>query len=240
MKAIFTVLALALPLASYAAQPIQTSTLTFSDVRHESYWNPLPADAGLTILSDVGGATTITTASWGKVLNQVNGGTWSIGSDYVLSMNLAPKAGYVITGFSFSATVSGVLETTSPPQLPGWLNPGMAANTAGISLPDGKGGAVTKLAKDVTDPVQYSFARNDLSIDKTQKFVFDTELVAYTQAGYWSTPDGDYKLPSYAEIHLNDPKLTIYTALAPVPEPEAWAMLLAGLAFAGVVARRRK
>lgn len=240
MKAIFTALALAVPLASFAAQPIQTSTLTFSDVQHTSYWNRLPADVGLTVLSDVGGATTITTPSWGKVLNQVNGGSWSIGTDYVLSMNLAPKAGYVITGFSFSATLSGVLETAGPPP-PGYsFDPGLAASTAGISLPDGKGGSTTKLVHDATAPVQYSFARNDLSIDKAENFTFDTELVVYTQAAYYSLPGEIYKMPSYAEIHLVDPRLTIYTGLAPVPEPEQWAMMLAGLALAGVAARRRE
>lgn len=242
MKAIFTLLALALPLASYAAPTIQTSTLTFSDVSQSSYWNPLPADAGLTVLSDVGGSTTVTTQSWKNVLNLTYGSSHDISSDYVLSMNLAPKAGYVITGFSFAATISGVLETGVPPiPPPVWFMPGSATNYVSMSLPDGSGKAVSKTVHDFTDPAQYSFARHDLSIGKAEKFTFETSVTVSLSNGYWSGPDGWVgKLPSYGEIHLNDPRLTIYTALAPVPEPESWAMLLAGLGFVGVAARRRK
>lgn len=243
MKTILTALALVLPLAAQATQTVQTSTLTFSNLSHEANWTSLPQDVGLTILSDTAGATTITTPSWGNVLNLTYGSSGGIGEDYWLAMKLAPKAGYVITGFSFSATVSGVLEANSvpPPDVPPEaFTPGVAKNEAGIYLPDGAGGTTGKLLHDVTDAQQYAFERHDLSIDHATDFLFQTRVYATTQYAHWETPTGGGKWGSYAEVHLNDPRLTIYTALAPVPEPESWAMLLGGLALVGVAARRRK
>lgn len=65
-----------------------------------------------------------------------------------------------------------------------------------------------------------------------------------------STKDEGYALPSYYPGTINDPtipaglghgdwKVTI-TGVVAVPEPETWAMLLAGLAMVSTVARRRK
>lgn len=65
-----------------------------------------------------------------------------------------------------------------------------------------------------------------------------------TYATWWDNPDGmsptEHRVYSYAQIAFKDPTLTIYTALVPVPEPETWAMLLAGIALVGVAKRRNK
>lgn len=241
MKTIFAALALAIPLAAYAEQPIQASNLSFSKVSQHAEWVTLPDNVGLTILSDQGGATTVTTSAWGSVLD-LHVGSLSIGEYYTLGMTLNPKAGYVITGFSFTATVAGILNTPSGPPagIPmSNFTPGFARNGAGIYLPDGDGNSVSKILTTYTTPTQYSFARNDLSIDSAKAFEFVTNAYVWAEYAHWSYPGGEGKAGSEAAIRLTDPRLTIYTALAPVPEPESWAMMLAGMALVGVVVRRR-
>jgi hypothetical protein len=45
---------------------------------------------------------------------------------------------------------------------------------------------------------------------------------------------------SSGDVSLMAPNLTAFTVTAPVPEPETYAMLLAGLGVVSAVARRRK
>ncbi|QBQ39484.1 PEP-CTERM sorting domain-containing protein [Pseudoduganella plicata] len=164
-------------------------------------------------------------------------------------MDLTPKAGYRITGFSFSATVSGSLYTstlnTSDPRYH-LDSPAYAANTVTVFLPDGKGGFTQTHLDNVTAATPLSLERHDLSILGTTQFDFDTRVFTQSQYGQYTFYDPDTqdiwssKLPASASLSLSNPTLTIYTALAPVPEPATWAMLLAGVGIVGVARRRRQ
>ena len=70
----------------------------------------------------------------------------------------------------------------------------------------------------------------------------------FTQDGTTPTPIAQWNQPSY-DINNNDQKGTFYSihlsgvdsaSVTAVPEPEAFAMLLAGLCLVGAVARRRR
>ena len=88
--------------ASYAAEaPIQSSTLQFSNITHDSWYQLPEGPVGLQVLSDTAGATTITTPAWETAVDLWVGGSHALGDTYRLSMDLTPKAGYRITGFSF-------------------------------------------------------------------------------------------------------------------------------------------
>jgi hypothetical protein len=70
----------------------------------------------------------------------------------------------------------------------------------------------------------------------------------YMPVSSTSTFGEGYALPAYYPGTINDPTIPVgmgrgdwqVTITGVVPEPETWAMLLAGLAMVGTVARRRK
>lgn len=236
MRTILATLAFITPLISQAAIPdVHTSTLNLSSI--VDYYD----STALTVLSDQGGATQVTTAAWQTANNTAAGGSYTEGNDYQISMTLAPAAGYVITGYSISALASGTLYTSpKPPEANGTWVPGVAKNLALIYLSDGKGGFTTKEIDNITTPVQFEYGVHGLSLDHATNLTFSTLSSAGTAYGRWEDMNGEYKYGSYAQLSLSAPSLTIYTALAPVPEPETWGMLLAGIALIGVAKRRSK
>jgi hypothetical protein len=62
------------------------------------------------------------------------------------------------------------------------------------------------------------------------------------ESTYWIDPlqtDDDHKSPSFVEVEIDHPVLTVYTQALAVPEPAPCAMLSAGLAVLGWRRRRR-
>lgn len=242
MRTILAALALATPLVSYASAipDVHTSTLNLTSI--SDYSN----STALTVLSDQGGATKVTTAAWRTMRNIETDGGFANYDDYRMSMTFAPAAGYVITGYSISAYASGILKpAVRPPEANGSWKPGVAENRSSIYLPDGRSGLTFKEFDDITTPTLLEFGVQGLSIDRATEFHFETAISANAAFGnWWDNPDGwnptEHRVGSYAQIAFKDPTLTIYTALAPVPEPETWAMLLAGIVLVGVAKRRNK
>ncbi|MBA5637803.1 PEP-CTERM sorting domain-containing protein [Duganella sp. LX20W] len=158
----------------------------------------------------------------------------------MLSMTLTPATGYVITGYSISASVSGVLKTPEkPPEANGTWVPGQASNEAVIYLPDAQGGLTSGRMNNVTTATPFEYGVHGLSISHATHLQFGTFANASAAYASWDDMFGTNKLSSYAKMDVSAPSLTIYTALAPVPEPETWGMLLAGVAVIGMVKRRK-
>lgn len=237
MQTILAALAVATPLLAQAAIPdVHTGTLDLSAIVDYS------GSQMLDVLSARNGVVTVTTAPWQTIHHDlVAGGSFPTWSEYMLSMTLTPAAGYVITGYSISASVSGVLETPEkPPEANDTWVPGQASNKAVIYLQDANGGLTSKEINDTTTATPFEYGVHGLSINHATNLQFGTFANAYATYAHWDDMFGGDRLSSYAEINVSAPSLTIYTALAPVPEPETWGMLLAGVAMIGMAKRRRK
>ena len=248
MRSILLAALCALPLVSYAAPQIETSTLQFSSLYHNSPWlgGEPPPVVDLQVLSSGVGATTITTSVWGTVSDFEVAGSFGQGGTYRLGMDIAPQQGYVITGFTFSATLTGELymATVSGPNVY-VSHPAYAHNEFTMSLPDGAGGSISKTVENFTGTTTFSLTSDDLMLTSLTSLVFDTYGFVRSQYGHYVhfPEQGDpyeSKLPARARLDLINPTLTIHTALAPVPEPATWATMVAGFAILAGVARRRQ
>lgn len=245
---LFTALCV-LPLVSYAAPPqIETSTLQFSNLYHDSNWlgGEPPPVVDLQVLSSTVGSTTITTSAWDWVSDFEVAGSFSMGGNYRVGMDIAPQQGYVITGFTFSATLAGKvsMSTVSGPGV--YVSaPAYAHNEFTMSLPDGAGGSISKTVENFTGTTTFSLTSDDLMFTGLTSLVFDTYGFTESRYGHvvYFPEEGEpweSKLPAHAWLDLINPTLTIHTALAPVPEPATWATMVAGFTLLAGVARRRQ
>lgn len=236
MRKILATLAFATPLLSYAAIPdVQTSTLDITSI------SDYADSTALNVLSDQGGAAQFSTAVWQSAHNISTDGGIGIQYEFQINMTVAPKAGRVITGYSISGLASGILKT---PDKPAEANeswrPGSAHNGANIYMPDAQGHTIFKSIDDITSSTQMELGVYNLSIDHATTLTFSTQTFALAGYASWWEPYDEHKLLSFAAVNFGAPTLTIYTALAPVPEPETWGMLLAGMALIGLAKRRSK
>jgi len=166
---------------------------------------------------------------------------------YVLStLRFQAADGYRITGIEFSATASAV---TTPPVLPdgaivmephgwnsyAWANMALTPPGTTASLPD------QYFDADFLQPVEYR-----RTIQNTADLrVFDLSTDIGVSAAVWATfytfpgVEDAFKAYGTTEVWFSNPTLTVYTELAPVPEPGTWAMLGAGLFVIGATRRRK-
>lgn len=153
--------------------------------------------------------------------------------------------GYRITSLTLSATLSGSLFVTPVEDCWGCSIdiPGSATNYGRLYLSVGIGDNWNRLPVGAVDNVNGSQAfgmTGTTDLDGDFALNIESHLAAQAQntvqiiggMDWW-----DYKYyPSYASAQLSDFVLTVQVAA--VPEPETYAMLLAGLALLGVTARR--
>lgn len=250
MRTLLISMLLAVPLVSNAAEiPVQTSTLIFSAITaHDEDYVTHPA--ALQVLSDTAGATTVTTDGL-TASPALEWEEWGSHGSYTLSLNLAPKAGYRITGVSMSSLVEGDVFIPDPPggghgYYEGY-NP-FASTSGGIYIKhkgwedDTQGVG----AEDVRTPSLLSFAIHDLAIVDAQTFDFAASILINSRDSiyHWVDPETGYEFDEwvypYARMSLTNTTVTIYTELLPVPEPATWAMLLAGVGMVGFTHRRRR
>lgn len=130
------------------------------------------------------------------------------------------------------------------------INPGWPIDPITLSLYSGYGSGGTLLASDtfLLTPGYNGFFDSDFS--SVSLTVGATYSIAASNAGpspYWGIGVGAAYAGGTAFVHGNqDPgldyafRITPTTSTAPIPEPETYAMLLAGLGLLGFVARRRK
>ena len=198
------------------------------------------------MLSDSSGVTRIGLDSFAGMATIYSGGDTPAYSIYHLSMQLSALVGYKITGFAFSGDLAGVLDPAQAPDGYPYGTPGIARNLAWANLGAlSAGGQRHDYASgertDVNGASQIGFQSNGAFLPNELSLAFNAGVNAKTAGSYFADAEGnEIRVPSYASIRILNPVLTIYSAALPVPEPDIWMMLLAGLALLWAVRRARK
>lgn len=244
----FTVAAFVFAVAGSAHANIQISTNTFdlasSDEADMVNTNTL---SGYLIHSD-NHSSSFLFNSYSEALNFPLA-DYGNGNLHSASFILDVRPGYQITGVKFSGMLSGELQTTPIPRGENYSGQeGVAVNDMRTWMNVG----TTLYGNDIgTKYVQYDntngtrdFSIGMYGLSLTGQKHLEVMTVAGTgaQASFWTFASREVYVSggdaSYASMNVLNPTLTIYTA--PVPEPETYAMLLAGLMGVGAIARRRR
>lgn len=204
----------------------------------------------VTLLSDAGGVTKLGMTSLGDSLSMNTAGqSLSNGDLYTGMFDISVRDGYRVTGFTFTATLEGVLQVGEAP-----------AGTTSTVLPASASNSGSLEAMALSGPYGQRIAGESFrqqSLDGTQNVLLqgsglwlsDPFTMFISGSSYISAKLGEYRvygddhsydvsLPAYASYRLLNPTLTIFTS--PVPEPGTYAMLLAGLVLCSVAGLRRR
>ncbi len=236
-RAIAPTIACLLCSAAAQATPVVLNGFSIEHFEEAPHW---PTDAaGYTILSSAGGVTELALDNLRLLSSIAAGGAYPDIGQYGLDLSLVAQAGYKITGYALSGTLSGTLEVGQVPsgaqyQL-AWQ--GSASNHARFYFHSVNGASHTDptLALDDINGGQ-DFRLGDRFSTGSDGLTLTLESLVSGTASYTRYIDldsgwDDNRAPSLATLRIDHPVLTIYTApLAAVPEPQAWMLLLLGLA----------
>lgn len=190
-----------------------------------------------TLVSDVGGVVTFSLPNPADSLGQDGSYFGFFHHTYNGQFQLNARAGYKITGYALSGEFGGAIRVSPIPQdQTGTL--GVATTRASLSLADSRGAApvLTHSLADLNGVDGFTLASAPLDHAgaltlQLGGFVYGFNMPTTTEQG-WT-------FSSTANIALADSlRLTVYTTT--VPEPHSYALMLAGLALVGGIARRRK
>jgi PEP-CTERM motif len=159
-------------------------------------------------------------------------------SDYAAGYQLRVKEGHSLSLVTLELRFGGQLQQAESPIDP----PGQALNYTRNGMQVINAGSVVQSdvrhIDNLNGTQQVTFTFWDLAWAETVALELQSEVWMGAQG---IPPNGLLPgLPSFASMNVTDAVLTIRTAVAPVPEPGTYAMLLAGLALVGTAARRRK
>lgn len=115
---------------------------------------------------------------------------------------------------------------------------GVAANLGPISI----GAGQTKTKTYAADSVAWGYTYTGTELNDLLSFFQGAGSASYSLGGmssFTSTSTGSFT-QTYSPNAVGELVITYNYTVTPVPEPESYAMLLAGLAAIGVVARRRR
>jgi hypothetical protein len=193
--------------------------------------------AGLTLLSELPGSATF--SLWG-VGQAAHASADSQGYPEMTTLNhyqagygLAVKEGYRITGITLSGEFYAALR---PAQ---YATPGAARSDTGINLTlDRPGGSpITdfRYSENLDGRQGFQFDLGPMALMGDVALTMDGYSIAWAQSAWYQDGGDGFWLGSYADAGIGN--LTMTIAVAAVPEPDAAAMLLAGLALLGVARR---
>jgi hypothetical protein len=243
----FTLTALALAAASSAQARIEISTNTFdlvsSDEADMMNTNPLAGH----LISTSNNASTFAFPSFTEALNFPLA-NYSNGNLHDGTFTLNVHNGFQITGIKFSGTLTGQLQAARVPTGDYYYGQdGVASNhsqmwmTVGTSLYGNDLGQRSVTYDSTNGSREFSLSMNRLELTGQKNLELTVVGSTWAENSFWTYAYGDSYFSggdfSYASFSVLNPTLTFYTA--PVPEPETYAMMLAGLAGLGLMARRR-
>ncbi|MDQ1831382.1 PEP-CTERM sorting domain-containing protein [Massilia scottii] len=216
--------------ASAAPTVIEATGFTFT--------NPDSTVADV-LVSDVAGATTI---RFSDFASSMAGNTSDAdGNAYSADMTFAVRSGYQVTGYSFSGTFVGTLDTAVPPD--GLAGAGTASNRASVSLfasgANDWNGSHSRSVNKLNGNESFVFSAANLTLRDMLTMSLNSSMTLFASPAVWTTPDGVvHRQDSWAGLSVLNPTLTVYTTA--VPEPETYAMLALGLAVIGLTRRTRR
>lgn len=193
--------------------------------------------SGNSVTLDFGGALSAYGTGYGF-------GSPSAFGDYLANFDFAAQAGYLITGYTVRYTGSYSIETPGDVSLSG----------TGISLSESTGAGNFDVTAAIASPYLAGNLNANGYVTTVEVIVgYEDVIVGYEDVEvcddfgctieqrpiYETVPIIDYQTDlGEASLYLNT--ITVTANVAAVPEPEAYAMLLAGLGVMGFMALRRR
>lgn len=209
---------------------VQTSTVDLTAVREWSYYDP-----AFSLLSDQNGVVRFALNSLGTSRAATGNGE---NGDFLLeTFNIHLHSGYRLTGFELTGNYNGQTMTFG--------SDGVATNSIRVSgqvveQPFGVPYAAAEdSASNLNGSRSFALTANRLDLSGDKLFHLQAGYQVFASSSYSCGFDyGCREMPSYAEIGFSNTVLTLHTQA--VPEPETYALMLAGLAGVGLVARRKR
>ncbi|HZX27543.1 MAG TPA: PEP-CTERM sorting domain-containing protein [Telluria sp.] len=184
----------------------------------------------MSVLADTG---TYAKLGFPLLVSRADVHSWDLFREDFSDLYLIPKPGYVIDSLSFTAQLHGVLARETAPAGAYDIFPALATNGAHITLSAMLYGQPARdadhRASDLNGDRLIDFNLAHLHGDTTIALSLYDMFSARVERGYYSLDGDEFRLNAAASIRLTDPVLTVYFAPLPVPEPQTWAMLAAGL-----------
>lgn len=193
--------------------------------------------SGNSVTLDFGGALSVFGSGYGSSAPSAFG-------NYFANFDFAAQAGYVITGYTVRYTGSYSIETPGDVSLSG-TGVGLFESTGGGTFDIVSGIAGPQLSGDLSangyiTSVEVITGYQDVIVGYEDVEICDDFGCTIEQRPIFETvPIIEYQT-DLGDATLNLQTITVTANVAAVPEPQTYALLLAGLGVMGLIARRQR